>query len=94
MTQKGRYRAMHLKMSQITKQEVLARKRWRYARAGKEHKSQILDESVELFDHHRKAAIRALRAPACQYDPDRGSNPPLRQPLIRSSWEVTAILTP
>lgn len=50
-------------MSQITREEVLFRKRDRYRRAGKEHKSKILDEVVELFGYHRKAAIRALRAP-------------------------------
>ncbi len=49
-------------MSQITRKEVLERKRNRYARAGKEHKSKIIDELVELFGYHRKAAIRALRA--------------------------------
>lgn len=48
-------------MSELTRQEVLAKKRARYARAGKEHKAQILDELVELFGYHRKAAIRALR---------------------------------
>lgn len=49
-------------MSQITRREVVVRKRERYARAGKEHKSKIIDELVELFGYHRKAAIRALRA--------------------------------
>jgi hypothetical protein len=53
---------MHLKMSQITREEVLAQKRLRYVRAGREHKKKILDELVELFGYHRKAAIRALRA--------------------------------
>jgi hypothetical protein len=53
---------MHLKMSQITRQEVLAQKRLRYVRAGREHKKKILDELIELFGYHRKAAIRALRA--------------------------------
>ena len=48
-------------MSKITRQEVLAKKRDRYVRAGKEHKSKIIDELVELFGYHRKAAIRALR---------------------------------
>lgn len=51
---------MHPKMSQITREEVLERKRSRYARAGREHKKKILDELVELFGYHRKAAIRAL----------------------------------
>ncbi len=52
---------MHPKMSQITRQEVLERKRSRYGRAGREHKKKIIDELVELFGYHRKAAIRALR---------------------------------
>ena len=51
---------MHPKMSQITRQEVLQRKGDRYQRAGKEHKTKIIDELVELFGYHRKAAIRAL----------------------------------
>jgi hypothetical protein len=59
---KGCYRAMHPKTSQITRQEALAAKRDRYARAGKEHKTQIINELVELFGCHRKAAIRASRA--------------------------------
>jgi hypothetical protein len=51
---------MHLKMSQITRKEVLDQKRRRYQTAGKEHKGRIIDEVVELFGYHRKAAIRAL----------------------------------
>ncbi len=53
---------MHPKMSQITRHEVLVRKRLRYVGAGKEHKGKIINELVELFGYHRKAAIRALRA--------------------------------
>ena len=49
---------MHPKMSQITRQEVLERKRLRYATAGKEHKAKIIDELIELFGYHRKAALR------------------------------------
>ena len=52
---------MHLKMSQITRVEVLSQKRLRYVRAGRKHKKKILDELIELFGYHRKAAIRALR---------------------------------
>lgn len=51
---------MHLKMSQITRKEVLAQKRLRYQNAGREHKTKIVNEMVELFGYHRKAAIRAL----------------------------------
>ena len=39
---------------------MLAKKRARYARAGKKHKTKIINERVELFDYHRKAAIRAM----------------------------------
>jgi hypothetical protein len=47
---------METQMSQTTRTEVLAKKRDRYARAGKEHKTKIINEVVELFDYHRKAA--------------------------------------
>jgi len=49
---------MNPKMSQITRQEVLAAPRDRYARAGKEHKTKIINELLELFGYHRKAASR------------------------------------
>ncbi|MGH8866139.1 MAG: hypothetical protein ACREVZ_16095 [Burkholderiales bacterium] len=48
-------------MSEKTRQEVLTQKRGRYARAGKEHKSKIITELVELFGYHPKSAIRAMR---------------------------------
>ena len=59
---------MHSDMSKETKEEVLARLRRRYATAGEEHKGKLLDQAVELLGYHRKAAIRALRAPV----PDAG----------------------
>lgn len=52
---------MHPEMSEITRQEVLAKLRRRYTNAGLEHKAKLIDEAVELFGYHRKAAIRALR---------------------------------
>ena len=52
---------MNTKMIAITRQEVLAQKRDRYTRAGKEHKGKISAELVALFGYHPKAAIRALR---------------------------------
>jgi hypothetical protein len=79
---------MEHKMSQNTRTEVLAKKRDRYALAGKEHKTKIINELVELFGYHRKAAIRALQsrpviaAPFVlgrpkEYDPDQ-LRPPLK----------------
>jgi hypothetical protein len=52
---------MDTKMSQKTREEVLEKLRPRYARAGKEHKGKIINEVVQLFGYHRKAALRALR---------------------------------
>jgi hypothetical protein len=52
---------MHLKMSRQTKDEVMARLRGRYVRAGREHKGKLIDQVIDLFGYHRKAAIRALR---------------------------------
>jgi hypothetical protein len=82
---------MDTKMSQKTRREVLAKQRDRYTRAGKKRKTRIIDELVELFDYHRKAAIRALQprtemaAPYVigrprEYDPDK-----LRAPL-KAIW--------
>lgn len=52
---------MHPEMSEITRKEVLSRMRQRYRNAGLEYKTRLIDEAVELFGYHRKAAIRALR---------------------------------
>lgn len=56
----------------------------RYERAGLEHRTKLIDQAVELFGYHRKAAIRALKRrargkPAApfvigrpkEYDPER-----------------------
>lgn len=51
---------MPQKMSQQTKNELLGKLRSRYARAGKKHKSKILDQVQDLVGLHRKSAIRAL----------------------------------
>ena len=56
---------MDITMSVQTKREVLTKLRVRYARAGKEYKTLILNQVVELFALHRKAAIRARDAGAC-----------------------------
>jgi hypothetical protein len=51
---------MHPEMSEKTRKEVMERLRRRYANAGREHKSRLVDQAVEMFGYHRKAAIRAL----------------------------------
>ena len=56
-------------MSQRTRSEVLTKLRRRYQRAGAEHKRKLLDQAQELLGYHRKAAIRALRAPAAVRGP-------------------------
>ena len=64
LTGKSVTELMEHKMSQITRQEVLAKKRDRHALAGKEHKTKIINELVELF------AITARRPSArCNYGP-------------------------
>lgn len=50
-------------MNQRTRAEVLTKLRRRYQSAGAEHKGKLLDQAQELLGYHRKAAIRALRAP-------------------------------
>src|SRR5438132_4324298 len=50
-------------MSQKTRGEVLTKLRRRYQSAGAKHKRKLLDQAQELLGYHRKAAIRALRAP-------------------------------
>ena len=58
---KGVTHDMHPKMSKQTKDEVMEKLRGRYARAGQKHKTKLIDQAIDLFDYHRKAAIRALR---------------------------------
>ena len=60
---------MHNDMSTETKEQILIRLRRRYATAGMEHKSKLLDQAVELLGYHRKAAIRALTATAFERFP-------------------------
>jgi hypothetical protein len=57
---------MDTEMSRESRQEVLAKLRRSYAQAGPRYKAKLLDQAVELFGYHRKAAIRVLggRRPA------------------------------
>ena len=80
---------MNTQMSPKTRQEVLMEMRRRYVRAGRRYKAQLLNELVQLFGYHRKAAVRALQPkPAAvaapfargrprEYDPDK-LLPPLK----------------
>jgi hypothetical protein len=82
---------MHPKMSPITRQEVLVQKRDRYARAGQEHKSEIINQRVERFGYHRQAALRALQvrkvlpAPFVRGRP-REYAPDKRLPPLKAIW--------
>jgi hypothetical protein len=53
---------MHTEMSQKTCQQVLARLRHFYKSAGREHKSKLIQEAIDVLGYHRKSAIRALNA--------------------------------
>ena len=53
-------------MNSRTRKEVLGKLKRRYQSAGGEHKTKLLDQAQELLGYHRKAAIRALRAPAVE----------------------------
>src|SRR3954470_24167237 len=82
-------------MSQTTRREVLKKLRRRYESAGPEHKRKLLDQAQELLGYHRKAAIRALRAPRME----RGSRiltgrpmtyqPGMLLPWLRPIWAAT-----
>lgn len=53
-------------MSQNTRKEILAKLRRHYQTAGREYKRKLLNQAQELLGYHRKAAIRALRAPEAE----------------------------
>lgn len=82
-------------MSLTTRNEVLTKLKRRYASAGLEHKRKLLDEAQALFGYHRKAAIRALRAPTIQRvahritGRPRSYEPELLLPYLRPIWRAT-----
>jgi hypothetical protein len=53
---------MDAKMSLETRREVMAKLRARYQNAGFKYRVKLIDEAVQLFDYHRKSAIRFLGA--------------------------------
>lgn len=82
-------------MSQTTRKEVLRKLRRRYSSAGGEHKRKLLDQAQELLGYHRKAAIRALRAPRIEPGPHLMTGrpvsyePELLLPYLRPIWRAT-----
>ena len=82
-------------MNPTTRKEVLTKLRRRYARAGREYKRQLLDQDQELLGYHRKAAIRALRAPALSVGAHLITGRPLSYepgrllPWLRPIWQAT-----
>ena len=73
-------------MSLASKREYLAKIRGRYQRAGREHKSRILDEFCEICGYHRKAALRLLNRSEVQ--------PPRRKPGPAPIYQPAVVLPP
>jgi hypothetical protein len=86
---------MDQSMSQTTRKEVVTKLRRRYANAGAEHKRKLLDQVQELLGYHRKAAIRALRAPRIEPGPRVITGRPVSYeperllPYLRPIWRAT-----
>lgn len=82
-------------MSQKARKEVLKKMRRQYRTAGMEYKTKLLDQAQELFGYHRKAAIRALRAPTVELGPRIITGRPVEYepgellPWLRPIWEAT-----
>ena len=82
-------------MSQTTRKELLKKLRRRYENAGGEHKRKLLDQAQELLGYHRKAAIRALRAPEVKPGPRIITGRPLTYqperllPWLKTIWRAT-----
>ena len=79
-------------MSKPTKNEILAKLRRRYESAGRAHKRALIDQAVSLLGYHRKAAIRALRAPPRSRSGGIGGRPREYDPteilpVLRKIWD-------
>ncbi len=74
-------------MSQQTRIEVLTKLRRRYQSAGVAYKGKLLDQAQELLGYHRKAAIRAMRAPEVVRGPPIISGRPVKyEPGLLLRW--------
>jgi hypothetical protein len=73
----------------------LKKLRRRYESAGQPHKRKLLDQAQELLGYHRKAAIRALRAPTVERGPRIVTGRPVAYepgrllPWLRPIWAAT-----
>ncbi len=81
---------MDTHMSPQTKQQVLAKLRFRYAHAGRAYKSKLIDQVVALFELHRKSAIRAL----CRPDPPPSRARRLGRPRTYAPAQLLPVLKP
>jgi hypothetical protein len=72
-------------MSLSSKKEYLGRVHGRYQRAGREHKSRILDEFCANCGYHRKFALRLLNRPL---------HTPRRKPGPKAKYDPLQLLPP
>ena len=79
-------------MSLSAKREFLARIHGRYQRAGRAHKTRILDEFCAACGYHRKSALRLLRRPLLaagargRPGPKRIYEPAELLPVLKTIW--------
>ena len=78
-------------MSLSAKREALARLHGRYERAGRPHKTRILDEFCAICGYHRKAALRLLNRPLRIAPPKRSGpkvlyEPAAVLPVLKAVW--------
>jgi transposase InsO family protein len=73
-------------MSIEAKAQYLGRIYERYQRAGREHKSKILDEFCEVCGYHRKTALRLLNRPQAQASGKRAGR--------KATYDVKKLLGP
>src|SRR5580765_5002807 len=78
-------------MSLSAKRESLARIHGRYQRAGRPHKTRILDEFCATCGYHRKAALRLLNRPLPTAPPKRSGpkisyEPAQVLPVLKAVW--------
>jgi len=78
-------------MSLTAKREALARIHGRYQRAGRPHKTRILDEFCATCGYHRKAALRLLHRPVLTAPRKRSGpkiiyDPAQVLPVLKTVW--------